>query len=99
MNRIAYMVLRNIIRVPGWFYRIGKLGREDDSHTDQERYDYLRKLIEKVNRTGRVTIEKTGLKNIPEENGFILFPNHQGLGSTRGVPRSTPQRSPEWCQG
>ena len=44
MNRIAYMVLRNIIRVPGWFYRIGKLGREDDSHTDQERYDYLRKL-------------------------------------------------------
>ena len=79
MNRIAYMVLRNIIRVPGWFYRIGKLGREDDSHTDQERYDYLRKLIEKVNRTGRVTIEKTGLKNIPEENGFILFPNHQGL--------------------
>ena len=39
MNRIAYMVLRNIIRVPGWFYRIGKLGREDDSHTDQERYD------------------------------------------------------------
>ena len=48
MNRIAYMVLRNIIRVPGWFYRIGKLGREDDSHTDQERYDYLRKIIEKV---------------------------------------------------
>ena len=44
MNRIAYMVLRNIIRVPGWFYRIGKLGREDDSHTDQERYDYLRKF-------------------------------------------------------
>lgn len=49
MNRIAYMVLRNIIRVPGWFYRIGKLGREDDSHTDQERYDYLRK----INREGK----------------------------------------------
>ena len=91
MNRIAYMVLRNIIRVPGWFYRIGKLGREDDSHTDQERYDYLRKLIEKVNRTGRVTIEKTGLKNIPEENGFILFPNHQGLFDMLAIIEACPK--------
>ena len=91
MNRIAYMVLRNIIRVPGWFYRIGKLGREDDSHTDQERYDYLRKIIEKVNRTGRVTIEKTGLKNIPEENGFILFPNHQGLFDMLAIIEACPK--------
>ena len=74
MNRIAYMVLRNIIRVPGWFYRIGKLGREDDSHTDQERYDYLRKLIEKVNRTGRVTIEKTGLKIYLKKMDLSCFP-------------------------
>lgn len=91
MNRIAYMVLRNILKAPAWFYRITKMGREDDTHTDQERYDYLRKLIIKVNRTGRVKIKESGLKNIPQENGFILFPNHQGLFDMLAIIESCPK--------
>ena len=79
MNRIVYMVLRNIVRLPAWFYHICKLGREDDPHTTQERYDYLRAVILKVNKTGRVAIQVSGLENLPKQNGFILFPNHQGL--------------------
>lgn len=79
MNRIVYMVLKNIFYVPGWFYRISRMGRAEDKHTDQERYDCLRKIVIKVNKSGRINIESTGAENIPEEGGFILFPNHQGL--------------------
>lgn len=79
MNRIAFMVVKNIFRVPGWFYKVYKMGRSDDNHTEQERYDYLRKVIKKVNITGNVKVECFGAENIPKENGFILFPNHQGL--------------------
>ena len=32
-----------------------------------------------ANRAGRVTIESYGVENIPKENGFIFFPNHQGM--------------------
>jgi len=32
-----------------------------------------------ANRAGRVTIESYGMDNIPKENGFIFFPNHQGM--------------------
>lgn len=79
MRRIAYMVLKCLIYVPGWFFKVWKLGRPTDSHTEQERYDYLRKIVKKVNRAGRVEVSGFGVENIPEENGFILFPNHQGL--------------------
>ena len=36
-------------------------------------------MTKKANRAGRVTIETYGLENIPKEDGFIFFPNHQGL--------------------
>lgn len=42
-------------------------------------YAFVKKVTKAANRAGRVTIESHGLENIPEENGFIFFPNHQGL--------------------
>lgn len=79
MNRIAYMVIRNIFRVPIWFYNIWKFGKSEDSHSEDQRYGYLRKIVKKINKTGRVIIECSGMEYLPKENGFILFPNHQGL--------------------
>lgn len=79
MKRIAYMVIKNLFRVPVWFYNICRMGSKEDTHTEQERYDYLRNIVKKVNKSGRVNIEAHGCSNLPEEDGFVMFPNHQGL--------------------
>lgn len=79
MNRIAFMVIRHLLYVPGWFVGIVQRGKHQERYSEQERYDYLRKLIKKVNRGGRVQVEGFGAESIPLKNGFILFPNHQGL--------------------
>ena len=46
MDRIIFMVLRNIYRAPFWFYRVVKMGREDAACTEQERYGYIRRMVE-----------------------------------------------------
>lgn len=79
MNRIFYIVVKNLLRVPVWFYHIWKFGLPGDPHTQEQRYDYIRNVVKKINKTGRVVIHVHGTDNLPEENGFILFPNHQGL--------------------
>lgn len=79
MNRIVYMVMKNVIYIPGWFYHVWKLGRPSDQHTEQERYDYLRRIVKKLNVSANIEVEGYGTETIPEENGFIMFPNHQGL--------------------
>lgn len=79
MNRIAYIVLRSGLQMPFWFYNICRMGRENDTHTMQEKYDYLRARVKTAISRGNVTIEVTGTEHLPEEDGFILFPNHQGL--------------------
>lgn len=91
MNRIIYMVLRNIYRVPFWFYQLCRLCRADDPHTEEERYGFLHRLVKEVNRTGRVKVNYFGAEKLPEKNGFILFPNHQGLFDSLALIESCPR--------
>lgn len=72
------MVLKLWYMVPYYFVGICWLGRK--KHWDVEKsYFFLQKAAARANRAGRVKIEVYGVENIPKENGFIFFPNHQGL--------------------
>lgn len=79
MNRIAYMVLKSIPRIPNWYYHIVKMANHREQFTEEESYGYLRNIVRTVDKAGRVDILVTGTENLPEKNGFIFFPNHQGL--------------------
>ena len=78
MRRIAMMVLRLFLKAPYFLFRIWWCGKSDKI-SYEEGYQVVRHVTKAANRAGRVTIESYGLENIPEENGFIFFPNHQGL--------------------
>ena len=79
MKRIFLMITTNILHVPWWFYKIDKMGKNLQQYSEEERYRYLRRILRRVNRRGRVKVLTYGAENIPKTNGFILFPNHQGL--------------------
>ena len=78
MRRIMMMVLRLFYIAPYYLYRIWKYSRQEEVNLD-EAYAYIKKVTKAANRAGRVTVEAHGLENIPRENGFIFFPNHQGM--------------------
>lgn len=73
------MVLGNILFVPYWLFQLLMYARKNDKHTEEERYALLKKIVIHANKAGRVKIEYTGTENLPEKDGFILFPNHQGM--------------------
>ena len=79
MKRIILMVLYNILRVPYMWYKLCYYANHTDKYTEEERYELLRYIDERAIKGGRVEIEIHGQENIPKENGFIFFPNHQGL--------------------
>ena len=83
MKRIIMMVLRNILFVPyGWFM-LCRYARNVDNYTEGERYALLKKIDRRANQGGNITIQTYGVENIPDENGFIFYPNHQGLYENR----------------
>lgn len=78
MRRIALMVLRLFYVAPYYLWRISRYGKNAEASLE-EKYAFIKKVAKRANHAGRVTIESHGLENIPKENGFIFYPNHQGL--------------------
>lgn len=78
MKRIILMVIRSIFSLPFWFIRLYRLGNAD-KYDSETRYAFLHKVTPIAIRRGRIEILCTGLENLPRENGYIMFPNHQGL--------------------
>lgn len=78
MRRIALMVFRLLYKAFYYFYHICKCAsREDISY--EEGFRWIKRTTILANRAGRVKIDAHGLENLPEKDGFIMFPNHQGL--------------------
>lgn len=84
MERIILMVLRSLHKVPGWWFRICYYGRDEkfEKHSEEKRYALLHELVAYVNRVGKVRVVTSGAENLPEENGYMLFSNHQGMFDT-----------------
>lgn len=73
------MVLRNIILVPYMWCKLCYHASHVDKYTEEQHYKMLRFIVLRANKGGNVTIQTYGRENIPNESGFIFFPNHQGL--------------------
>lgn len=78
MRRIIMMVLRLFFKVPFYLYQITRYGKQENENLE-EAFATVKRATIAANHAGRVTIEAHGLENLPEEDGFVFFPNHQGL--------------------
>ena len=79
MKRILLMVLRNLFFVPYGWIKLCWYASHVDRYTEEERYRLLQYVDHRAIRGGNLKIDAHGLENIPKENGFMFFPNHQGL--------------------
>lgn len=79
MKRILLMVLRNILRVPFMWVKLCYMASHVDKFSDEEHLAMLKYITERANIGGNVTIDAHGIENLPKEDGFMLFPNHQGM--------------------
>lgn len=59
-------------------FRVWRLSKSTTMSLE-EKYAYIKKVTKAANKAGRVKIHYEGLENLPKEDGFIFYPNHQGL--------------------
>ena len=91
MNRIALMVLRNILKVPGLYAKLCRYAKNTDKYPEQERWDHIRHILTLGVKSGNVNLQVTGAENIPAPGtGFMLYANHQGMFDAVAVVSSCP---------
>ncbi len=89
MYRIIMMAVRLFLKTPYYLFLIWWHGK-NPKKTYEDSYAIVKRTTKAANRAGKVKIESYGLENIPKENGFILFPNHQGLYDMLAILESCP---------
>lgn len=78
MKRIVLIIFRSLFNLPFWLIKINRLCNIE-KYDAQTRYAFLHKIVPVIVKRGRINILVTGLENLPKENGYVMFPNHQGL--------------------
>lgn len=79
MNRIALMILRNILVVPGLFAKLSHYAKHTEAYSWQEKWDHIHHIMSRAIQSGNVDLKVTGLENLPTDRPFMLYGNHQGM--------------------
>lgn len=91
MKRILMMVIRNIVLVPYAWICLCYRASHVDKYSEENMYSFLRWIDLRANRGGNVRIDVHGIENLPEKDGFMFFPNHQGLYDVLAVIEASPR--------
>ena len=79
MNRIAMMVLKNLWHVPGAWFKLCRYAKNTDKYPELERWQHIQYILNLAVKGGNLDLKITGLENIPRDEAFMMYANHQGL--------------------
>ena len=88
--RIVMMVLRNLFCVPGLFLRLLWLSHHYNGDYNPG-FLQCKKIAAHAIKGGNIKAEIYNVDKLPKEDGFILYPNHQGLFDTLMFFYSSPR--------
>lgn len=79
MNRIALMLFRNLHRVPGLYGKLCHYAKNTDHYPEAEKWAHIHKMMGYALSSSNVELKVTGLEHLKQNEGFLLYGNHQGL--------------------
>lgn len=79
MNRIVTMVLRNLWHVPGAWFKLCHYAKNTDKYPELEQWQHIQHILRLAVKGGNIDLKVTGLENIPREEAFMMYANHQGM--------------------
>lgn len=84
MLRFIQVIVCNLPRI----YMIPKMAykaKHAEKYTEEECYEYARLAIRRMMKSGHIATKRFGVENLPEEGGYMMFPNHQGKYDALGI--------------
>lgn len=79
MNRLALMILKNLGHIPIAYGRLCNYAKHTEQYSEQEKWTHIQSIFKLAIQAGNVDLKVYGQENIPEESGFLMYGNHQGM--------------------
>ena len=91
MNRMILMLLRNLGKFPGVYSKLLRYAKDPQRYPETEMWHHVQKTLRLCVDAGNVDLQVAGLGNIPQEGGFMLYANHQGLFDVMAIGSTCPR--------
>lgn len=79
MNRIVLMVLRNLFAAVPAGLKLFHYAKHTDEYPEEKKWALIHDIMARAVKTGNIDLTVTGEENLPRENGFLFYANHQGM--------------------
>lgn len=79
MKRLILIILRFFFELPVYIYQLKHIKKHKEEIPFDQRVDWTRRLLKKATKRARVNLTITGTEYLPQEGGYLVTPNHQGL--------------------
>ena len=90
MNRIVTMVLKNLWVVPGAWFKLCHNANNTDRVPEIDRWKHIQYILNRAIVGGNVDLKVTGLENIPQNESFMMYANHQGMFDVLAIAATCP---------
>lgn len=85
MIRFIYIIFVNLFRAPFMLTKMRQQAAHPEKYSEEERYKLARKCVRIMKRTGGIYTKAYGIENLPDDGGYMLYPNHQGKYDFLGI--------------
>lgn len=85
MLRFLYVIIMNLFRAPFIIPKMRRESEHPERYTEEERYRLVKHVIRLMKLSGKVHTKAFGTENLPQEGGYIMYPNHQGKYDALGI--------------
>jgi len=91
MHRIVLMCLRNLFLIPPAYIKLCHYAKHTDNYPEITKYRHIQYIFKRAVKSGNVELIVHGQDNIPTENGFMIYSNHQGMFDILAIPATCEQ--------
>ena len=77
--RILLMVFQNFWKVPAAWFKLCHYAKNTEKYSEITKWKHIQYILKLAVNSGNIQFECHGVENIPKEDGFLMYGNHQGL--------------------
>ncbi len=85
MLRFIYVIFMNLFRAPYMITKMRFKADHPEKYSEEERYALAKHCVRLMKLTGGIHTKAYGTENLPEEGGYMMYPNHQGKYDALGI--------------
>ncbi len=90
MVRFYFVVITGIPLIAYYIFAMTKYAKHPEKYSEEDCFALAKKVINLIKKRGRISTKVSGVENLPNDGGYVMYSNHQGRYDALGIMAAHP---------